>query len=675
MKTRNQCQQGSVSGKATRPIGNTFGLRLAVLFAVGCFVSTPITKVSAEEPSAEVIAELQLALTDLQTKVDSFQADETLNRRDGKRHIADVAIFAKAVEWMLRHNEFPKKGYAEQAVNALKTGNQRAIELQAGQAPWELRTGTSVRGYISRIDGSVQPYAITLPEGVDPKSGVRWPVHVKLHGRANHMNEVNFIHRHEGKPLPKGQNWIQIDVYGRGNNAYRWAGETDVFEALSDVGRRFRLDNSRITLHGFSMGGAGAWHLGMHYPSMWSSVGPGAGFVDFYKYQNQKEQRPPWQHENLGIYDAIDYALNAANVPVCTYGGENDSQLVASTSMVEAAKALGVDIKLLVGPGMGHKFHPDSFKEFMEFHQQKSLQGTLRNQARSQIRFTTRTLKYNKCDWLTVEEVEAVYKPSTVEAKLTKRGNAEVSVTNVAVFSVARDVAQFIDIAGQLLPCYDAAEGLLPNVFYEKTSDGWQVLDYQDSMAFQDNNGVHKRRNLQGPIDDAFMESFVCVEGSGESNSELDQWASWTLGRFEREFDKWMRARIKLIDDTQADSIDSNANLILFGSPASNAMIRKLLPGLPIKWSGGEITVGNQVFSTTDHAVSLIYPNPRNPRRYVVINSGHTFHEPDFNASNSWLFPRLGDIAIQKFTKNAAGGFDEETVWAANFNSGWKLSE
>lgn len=653
---------------------NTRGRNFVLATVIGgLFWAAPA--VMAEEPPPEVVAQLQAELTALQAEVDSLRQNAELNQRAGKRQIADVAIFAKAVEWMLRHKEFPKEDYAKQASKALQFGRQRAGELKSGNAPWELQMGRTIRGYESRIDGSIQPYAITLPDGMNPKSGERWPVHIVLHGRADDMNEVNFIHRHEGKPLPEGQDWIQIDVYGRGNNAYRWAGETDVFEAFSDVGRRLRLDNSRITLHGFSMGGAGAWHLGMHYPSMWSSVGPGAGFVDFYKYQNQKEQRPPWQHANLGIYDTIDYALNAANVPVCTYGGENDAQLVASTSMVDAAKSLGVEIKLLVGPGMGHKFHPDSLKEFMEFHKQQSLQGSLRNQARRQIRFTTRTLKYNKCDWLTVEEVEAVYKPSTVEAKINERGNAEISATNVAAFSVTRDVAQFVDIEGQLLPCYDAAEGLLPNVYYEKTSDGWQVLEYRDSLSFQGNSGTHKRKNLQGPIDDAFMESFVCVKGSSKPDSEMDRWANWTLQRFEAEFDKWMRGRIRVVDDSQAYQIDRNDNVILFGSPASNSMIEKLLPGLPIRWTADSIIVGDHTFSTKDHGLCLIYPNPLNSRRYVVINSGHTFHEADFKASNSWLFPRLGDIAVQKFTPNSSGGFDEEIVWAANFNSGWKLAE
>ena len=105
------------------------------------------------------------------------------------------------------------------------------------------------------MDGSVQPYALTLPEGVEPRAAKRFPLHVKLHGRAAQMNEVNFIQRHDGKPLPEGQDWVQLDVFGRTNNAYRWSGETDVFEALSDVGRTVRVDSRRTTLWGFSMGG------------------------------------------------------------------------------------------------------------------------------------------------------------------------------------------------------------------------------------------------------------------------------------------------------------------------------------------------------------------------------------------------------------------------------------
>ena len=205
----------------------------------------------AEDPDPEIVAGLQSGLNDLQATLADLQQDPQTQTRDGRLRFADVAVFAKAVEWMLRHNEFPKKDFAKQAAAALRIGGERAAELKAGNASWEWRSGQSIRGYVSSVDGSLQPYAVTLPEAVSSTSGQRWPLQVVLHGLANDMNEVNFISKHEGKALPDGQNWIQLDVYGRGNNAYRWAGESDVFEAMSDVRRRFRIDDHRITLRGF----------------------------------------------------------------------------------------------------------------------------------------------------------------------------------------------------------------------------------------------------------------------------------------------------------------------------------------------------------------------------------------------------------------------------------------
>jgi dienelactone hydrolase len=591
----------------------------------------------------------------------------------------DTDIFAKSVEWILRHNEFFKPDYAKQTLRAIELGKQRLRDK--GERPWFNRVGRSVYGYQSAVDGSVQPYAITIPPGVDPTAGKRWPLHVVLHGRAATMNEVNFIARHEGKPLPQGQDWIQLDVFGRTNNAYRWSGETDVFEAMQDVFRRFRIDENRITLHGFSMGGAGAWHLGMHYPDLWSSVGPGAGFVDFYKYQNQTRQLPIYQHRTLGIYDSIDYALNAFNVPVCTYGGEKDAQLVAGQSMTDAAQKLAVKVKLIIGPNMGHKFDDASRKTFMDFHQKHSASGRKRGRKRNAIRFTTRTLKYNKCDWITIEEITEQYAPTVVEAEIDDNGDLEVTTKNVEVLTIDRGICGVVTIDDDgPFDLESAADGLLPNVYYERKKDGWVVMSYQDSRSFDGNPDTNKRHQLQGPIDDAFTRPFICIRGTSDPRSKAHQaWADWTLNRFQHEYDKWLRAEVPVVDDSVAlemlddpDSSIHNKNLVLFGDPGSNSVLAKVLDKLPIKWEGTSITVDGKHFDTNTHGLSFIYPNPLNQNRYVVINSGHTMHEKNFMASNSWLFPRLGDIAVQAFTKTE-NGYDEAIVWAEIFNGGWRF--
>lgn len=661
---------------------------LLTVFSLGSAVFGLCSSAMAQPPdsaaaklSPEVRQELEAAVAPLREQVQALRQQPQMDSRDFRALWADVAVFEKAVNWALKHDEFPKADYEQQTRRAIAAGLQRAAALAADTPDWPLRAGTSIRGYISRIDGSVQPYALTLPPGVNPREGRRWPLHLVLHGRANDMNEVNFIQRFESRRSDPPQTWIQLDVYGRGNNAYRWAGETDVFEALDDVRRRFRIDDNRITLHGFSMGGAGAWHLGLHYPDRWSSVGPGAGFVDFYRYQNQTKQLPPWQHATLGIYDAVDYALNAANVPVCTYGGELDPQLAASTTMAAAAAERDVPIEVIVGPGMGHKFDPASLEKFMAFHQEKSAAGRPSPQARRRIRFTTRTLRYNQCDWLTIDEVQSVYQPSEVDAEINEAGDVEIVTDNVAALSISRDAGEAVILDGDRLPCRAAAGGLLPDVTYRLTSDGWEVLDYDASREFADNPERRKRHGLQGPIDDAFMDAFVCVRGTGEPlHATGHTWALSVLEQFRREFELWFRGEVRVVDDTAVDErLIADHNLILFGDPGSNAVLRRVLPDLPIQWTADAITIGGQSWSADTHGIRLIYPNPLNPRRYIVINSGHTMHDADFRASNAWLFPRAGDVAIQRIpADNAAGKPAEQAnpdgiVWAANFNAAWLL--
>ncbi|MDC0262271.1 prolyl oligopeptidase family serine peptidase [Planctomycetaceae bacterium] len=626
-------------------------------------------------------AELRASLKSLQAKIEKLTATELELEADGltrsrQPRVADIEVYAKAVAWMLRHEEIYKPNYIDQAEVALATGHKRADLFADKKESWGTKSGKVILGYYSEVDDSAQPYALTLPNNFSFETPGRWPLHVVLHGRAGQMNEVNFISRHDNKAAAEDAGWIQLDVFGRTNNAYRWSGETDVFEAMRDVQRRFRIDDKRITLHGFSMGGAGAWHLGLHYPAKWSSVGPGAGFVDTYVYQKIEEKLPKYQHRTLGIYDAIDYALNADNVPVCTYGGENDAQLVASTSTVDAAKKLGVDIKLLVGPGMGHKFHPQSHKEFMAFHLEKSKQGRPGFPGRQNIRFTTRTLKYNECDWLTIAGMIEQYARTTVEGEIDyKHETVNITTKNVSSLWVARGIgAEAITIDGSILPLADAARNLLPDVLYMKTANGWDVVSYDDTRVFQENKDPVKRHDLQGPIDDAFMSSFVCVRGTGKPWSQNQHdYSMFVLDRFETEFDKWLRGKIRIVDDKDVtEEMMQEHHLILFGDPGSNSVLADIVDKLPIAWSQKSIVADGKTFDPDKQGLAMIYPNPLQANKYIVINSGHTFHTAQFKASNAQLYPRLGDFAILDISKQD-GKYSEKIDQAVIFNGGWRF--
>ena len=51
---------------------------------------------------------------------------------------------------------------------------------------------------------------------------------------------------------------------------------------------------------------------------------------------------------------------------------------------------------------------------------------------------------------------------------------------------------------------------------------------------------------------------------------------------------------------------------------------------------------------SNDHAPVFIFPNPLNPTRYVVINSGFTFHD---QSNNDMQSPKLPDWAVVDITK------------------------
>jgi dienelactone hydrolase len=88
---------------------------------------------------------------------------------------------------------------------------------------------------------------------------------VILHGTNRGMVEVQFMSHTEilsGSMRVPPADFLQIEVLGRTNNAYRWAGETDVLEAVAAAKRSYAVDEKRVVLSGFSMGGSGTWHLG-----------------------------------------------------------------------------------------------------------------------------------------------------------------------------------------------------------------------------------------------------------------------------------------------------------------------------------------------------------------------------------------------------------------------------
>ncbi len=655
---------------------------------LGVFLVTLVGSAQFQPPPAAVPTDEERQA--IENRVRDLEGKIGVLRRQGIRDpaLAELEVYPRAVRMVVRHGEFLNKNYPAWINEILDRGSLRVRQASRGEFPWQHQTGQPVvRAYRSRVDGSVQPYAVTLPHGYLKAPPRQWRLDVVLHGRNASLTEVSFLKSFDGsKPAPKEQDHVQIDVFGRGNNAYRWAGETDVFEALDTflateraLGRGGLIDLSKLVLRGFSMGGAGAWHIGLHHPDQWCVIGPGAGFTTTRGYvKDLPQELPPYIEKALHIYDAVDYAENAADVPVVAYAGTADPQLKAAQGIEERLKGLGIPMKLVTAPDVGHKVPPEYAKKLEAEYAAAAQKG--RSGHPKKVRFVTWTLKYDRCDWVQILGLEKHYEKALVEAETVDSG-FKVKAENVRALCLRMPPGStrseiVVEIGDTKLPVKPAT---MPGtagdlaVYLEKRDGQW-VSVLPEYLATNQVRQPQKVRGQTGPIDDAFADSFLCVRGTGKAwNPATQTYADADLQRFTREWSKYMRGELLIKDDVDVTPEDlAMHHLILFGDPGSNALIAQVLPGLPLKWKKDVIELAGQRFSSEDHVPVLIYPSPLSSR-YVVLNSGHTFHEADFKGTNALLYPRLGDYAVLKRTPTPDNPLAIQVATAGMFDEFWKV--
>src|SRR5229473_2976989 len=333
--------------------------------------------------------------------------------------IPDVQIYEKAVRYALDYNEFFNVREIPVATELLKQGMERAHGLRNGQAPWTTATGLVVRGYVSKIDGSVQPYGLVVPETFQPKSPYRHRLDLWWHGRGETLSELNFIDQRQKSPGEfTPPNAFVLHPYGRYCNANKFAGEVDLFEALAHVRKHYAIDDNRLVMRGFSMGGAACWQFAVHYPGLWCAAAPGAGFAetaDFLKIFQKENLEPTWNEQKLWhLYDCTDYAINIYNCPTVAYSGEIDTQKQAADVMAKALEKEGIRLVHIIGPKTAHRYHPAAKEDINRRIDRLAQRG--RDRVPTSIKFTTWTLRYNRMAWLRIDRLQKHWEKATVSA-------------------------------------------------------------------------------------------------------------------------------------------------------------------------------------------------------------------------------------------------------------------
>lgn len=602
------------------------------------------------------------------------------NRGTANDLLPDVEIYLKAVDWPLRYNEFFNEKEVGTAKNLLKEGLARAKALQGGKAPWTEATGPVVRGYRSRIDGSAQPYGIVVPASWKKGDARKKPLFVFNHGRGENLTELAFINGRTGKPGEfTPPDTFVIHPYGRFCNATKFAGETDVFEAIAHASSMYPIDAQRVAMTGFSMGGASVWHLATHHAWLWAAASPGAGFAETPIYSKafaEGKEAPPWYEQTLWhLYNATDVVANLQNTHLVAYSGEIDPQKQSADLMEKAAADAGFKLERLIGPKTGHKYEPETKKELDRRLIEATAKGKLATPAK--VELVTYTLQYNRQAWVIADALEEHWKRAEIKAEIANPKTINIKTSNVAAFTLRLQAlplplaagAPRVVIDGQNLNGPAVATGDQWVASFRKNGAQWSVAGVETR-----NPALRKESGLQGPIDHALMESFVYVRPTGKPLTPES--GKWVQAEMERAIPQWrtvFRGEARVIDDKAlTPELIADSNLVLWGDPQSNAVLGKIAAQLPVKWSGGNFQAGGQAYSTADHAPIFIYPNPLNPKRYVVVNSSFTFRQGS-NTSNALQTPCLPDWAVVDLRTPPstkwpgliadAGFFDESWQW------------
>jgi hypothetical protein len=281
--------------------------------------------------------------------------------------------------------------------------------------------------------------------------------------------------------------------------------------------------------------------------------------------------------------------------------------------------------------------------------------------------------------WVTVDALREHWERARVTAELitTNEPSVLLATENVAALSLNFGPGTVpFDITGEPKVQIDGTEIIVSpplsdrswTVHLRRTQGAWEEADSADDGT------LAKRHGLQGPIDDAFMDSFLMVRPTGEPRNE--QTAAWAKAELQHALTHWrqqFRGDARLKDDSQVTDDDiARHNLVLWGDPASNRVLAKLADKLPIRWDADAVVVGSAKYDAASHVPLLVYPNPLNPKRYVVLNSSFTYREYDY-LNNARQTAKLPDWAVVDTRSPVTSQAPGKVVAAGFFDERWGL--
>jgi predicted esterase len=433
--------------------------------------------------------------------------------------------------------------------------------------PLQNKTGYLERAYVSPIDGAVQPYFAYVPTTA-PKPGEKRPLVIFLHGYVPSYDKHRWW-----ESIPEFQATFERSgallaiPFGRSNTDFQAAGEVDVLDVIAEMKKRYAVDEDRVYLYGYSMGGMAVYHICAHNPDLFAGVIAIAGRADS-PLQNKKPltQFHPFKQWMIQADNPISLCENLINIPLRIYHGKQDFiiDIAEARRMNQRFKDLGAKATLFEMPG-------DHFFGFDLITTDEPLQWLLAQKRTPPERRWIKqySLKYAHQGAVSVQTAGGALEPLELQWNV-KDGKPD--------FVKRSDTVGVLAVNG-------AAEKELPA-------------------------GLHKTPARCGPVREAICAPFVIVYGTG-GTPEQAKLNRENAEKFENDWFAYSRSHARIKADTELSEAEKKEmNLFLFGEEQENSVFAAAAASVPLKVKDGQVTIGARTVPLKERGIVFTYPSP-----------------------------------------------------------------
>jgi len=626
---------------------------VAALLLSLCLPAMPAFGAEPEQQAA-----LQRRIESLRQTVARYERNLARAQRCDDSALAEAYLQLEKIA--LLQTRYRPGFFRETMLARLADTAEEVISRLGGPAP-AVRSGFHERAYLSDIDLSPQPYFVYVPTSYD--GAKPFPVLIFLHGYDYYIDKINWqetMYSPDLEKLGENQGYIVVMPYARSNTEFMGIGEDDVLHVLDLVKKQYRVDDSRVIISGASMGGSGAYTIAAHYPHLFAGVFTITGRVDYYKWMRiEKTALPRFKQVQIDMDYVRDLLRNLRYIPVRIFHGRLDHLLDVGQSrlMNSLLRQLDQPVAYVEFPDDGHYIWS---RVFAHATMPDWLKGCVRPAAPRALRHRTYSLKYGRAYWAEIRDFETWGQAAEIRARFDEAGTLKIDTTNVAA----------VDLA---LPDGLQADKKPVRVLWRgkrfTTDNGGRL-----ALGKAPGNGtMHKTRAMCGPFREALASRFLIVPGTAGDDQEdaagrkraqgaaLD-WIRWTQGK----------AVVKPDAAVTEQDIRDN-NLILYGSPETNRIVRRIAGRLPIRFEKDAYVVGDRRVPRAGAGLLMIYPNPLNPKRYVAIRDGVRWGA---TLSINHKYDFVPDFIIYSKDVDRDGTMFESNdyICAGYFDGAWRLS-